>query len=301
MITQATTPKEILMWIRNLFDSRGPDSSRRPARRGTARRRPAPRRLEVEALDPRIVPASLMVSDATLVEGNAGTHYAVVKVSLDAPSTRAVIVNYHTADWTAVAGSDYRAVSGTLSFARGETSKSILVPVIGDRLAESDEAFVVRISGARGAKIADCKGVVTILDDDEPRISIYDTSAPEGDSGTTLFTFNVSLSAAYGQAVTVNYATADGTATTADHDYVAASGTLTFAPGETTKTITIAVVGDINLELDETFFVNLGGASTNALIIAGHGIGNIHDDDLPSMPGDPGTGCTPDNPYYPNC
>ena len=283
------------MLLRNLFDSREPGISSPPARRNTARRRPAPRRLEIEALDPRIVPASLMVSDATLIEGNAGTHYAVVRVSLDVPSARAVTVNYHTADRTAVAGSDYRAVSGKLSFARGETSKSILVPVIGDRLAEPDEAFVVKISGARGAKIADCKGVVTILDD-EPRISIYDVSAMEGDSGTTLFTFTVSLSASYDQAVTVNYATVDGTATAPDHDYVAASGTLRFAPGETTKTITIQVIGDTIDVLDETFFVNLGGASTNALIVNGHGIGNIHDDDLPSQPGDPNPD-PGDNPY----
>ena len=289
------------MWLCNLFDSRVPDASRPPARRGASRRRPAPRRLAVEALDRRIVPASLMVSDATLVEGNAGTHYAVVRVSLDVPSSHAVTVNYHTANRTAVAGSDYRAVSGTLSFARGETSKSILVPVIGDRLAEPDETFVVKLCGAKGAKINDRTGVVTILDDDEPRISIQNASAPEGNSGTTIFTFNVSLSTAYDQAVTVNYATADGTATVADHDYVAASGTLTFAPGETTKTITIEVVGDTTPELDETFFVNLGGASTNALIIHGQGLGTIGDDDLPTQPGDPGDGCTPDNPYYPNC
>ena len=284
------------MWLRNLFDSREPGISSPPARRNTARRRPAPRRLEVEALDPRIVPSSLMVSDATLIEGNAGTHYAVVRVSLDVPSARAVTVYYHTADRTAVAGSDYQAVSGKLSFAKGETSKSILVPVFGDRLAESDQTFVVKISGARGAKIADCKGFVTIVDDDEPRISIYDVSAMEGDSGTTPFTFNVSLSVAHDQAVTVNYATADDTATAADHDYVAASGTLRFAPGEATKTITIRVIGDTTDVLDETFFVNLSGASTNALIVNGHGIGNIHDDDLPSQPGDPNPD-PGDNPY----
>jgi hypothetical protein len=172
------------MSIRDLFDSREPGVPSPPPRRNTARRRPAPRRLEVEALDRRIVPASLMVSDATLVEGNAGTHYAVVRVSLDVPSAHAVTVNYNTANRTAVAGSDYQAVSVRLSFARGETSKFVLVPVIGDRLAEPDEAFVVKLGGANGAKIADCTGVVTILDD-EPRISISDVSTPEGNSATT--------------------------------------------------------------------------------------------------------------------
>ena len=81
------------MWLCNLVDSREPGISSPPARRNTARRRPAPRRLEIEALDPRIVPASLMVSDLTLIEGNAGTHYAVVRVSLNVPSAHAVTVN----------------------------------------------------------------------------------------------------------------------------------------------------------------------------------------------------------------
>ena len=157
------------------------------------------------------MPASLSVSDVTLIEGNAGTQNAVVTVSLSAPSTKTVTVNYSTANGTASAGSDYQAVSGKLTFAPGQTSKSILVPVIGDRLGEPNETFFVNLSGAKNATIADGQGVVTIVDD-EPRISINDVSATEGNSGTTPFTFTVSLSAAHDEPVTVNYATADGTA-----------------------------------------------------------------------------------------
>ena len=76
--------------------------------------------------------------------------------------------------------------------------------------------------------------------------------------------------------VTVNFATADGTAA-AGEDYVAASGTLTFAPGETTKTITVVVKGDKQKEADETFSVNLFGAF-GALILDGQGLGSILDD-----------------------
>ena len=79
-------------------------------------------------------------------------------------------------------------------------------------------------------------------------------------------TFTVTLSAAYDQAVTVNYATHDGTATVADNDYVATSGTLTFAPGQTTKTFTVTIKGDKKKEADESFYVLLSGASSNALI-----------------------------------
>ena len=78
--------------------SRPPD---RQARRGAPRRRPPACRLSIEPLDARIVPASLAVSDATIIEGNAGTRYAAVVVSLDAPSNRTVTVNYGTANGTA--------------------------------------------------------------------------------------------------------------------------------------------------------------------------------------------------------
>jgi len=113
--------------------------------------------------------------------------------------------------------------------------------------------------------------------DDEPRISVNDVTKAEGKSGTTSFTFTVTLSSVYDAAVTVNFATADGTAN-AGNDYTSASGTLTFAPGETTKTITILVKGDNKKEANETFFVNLSGAS-NALIADGQGLGTILNDD----------------------
>ena len=84
-------------------------------------------------------------------------------------------------------------------------------------------------------------------------------------SKTTLFTFTVTLSAAYDQAVTMSYRTVNGTATTGDNDYVAKTGTLTFAPGETTKTITIEVKGDSKKEANETFYLDLFGTSSNSL------------------------------------
>jgi hypothetical protein len=107
-------------------------------------------------------------------------------------------------------------------------------------------------------------------------------SKSEGNSNgkniTTTFTFTVSLSAAYDQAVTVNYSTANGTAT-AGSDYQAKSGSVTFAPGETIKTITIVVNGDRSKEANETFFVDLFGPSSNAFINTSRGIGTIFNDD----------------------
>ena len=114
--------------------------------------------------------------------------------------------------------------------------------------------------------------------DDEPRLSIGDAVATEGNSGTTLLTFTVTLSAAQGEAVTVDYATVDGTAI-AGEDYLAAFGTLTFAPGETTMSFTVEVLADATGELDETLFVNLSGASSYAFVADGQGRGTVLDDD----------------------
>src|SRR5262249_52273515 len=155
--------------------------------------------------------------------------------------------------------------SGDVTVAAGQTSQTFTVAVLGDRLPESTENFFVNLSGASSnSLIADAQGVGTILDN-EPRISINNVSKQEGNKGTTLFVFTVSLPAAYDEAITVKFATADGTATVADHDYQAQSGTLTFAPGKTTLTISIVVYGDKKVEGNETFFVNLSSPSSNAL------------------------------------
>ncbi|AGA28247.1 Calx-beta domain-containing protein [Singulisphaera acidiphila] len=267
------------MWFRDHFSSLGHGCM--PARHTTKARTPRQSRaclLDCEAFEDRIAPASLSVSDAVILEGNTGTQNAVVVVRLSAPSSTTVTVNYSTANGSAVAGSDYAATSGTLTFAPGQTSKSILVPVKGDRLAEQDETFSISLRGAKNATIRDGQGIVSILDN-EPRFSIGTAVVEEGNAGTTLMTFTVMMAAPYDQEATVNFATQDYTATTADGDYVATAGTLRFAPGEMTKTITVVVNGDLRAEGDERFLVNLSGASANAQIVVAQANGYIADDD----------------------
>jgi hypothetical protein len=219
------------------------------------------------------------IAGATVTEGNSGTKLMTFTVTLSAASDVPVSVNVATADGSAtVIGNDYQAKSGTVTFAPGATSQTFTVSVNADRLGEGDEYFVASLSGATNSQIGSgtAYGYIT---DDEPRISIANASVIEGNSGTRVMTFTVKLSAAYDQTVSVNFATQNGSATVTDGDYVAKSGSLSFAPGETTKTFTVTIKGDKKKEADEYFYVILSGASTNAWISSGTAFGNIFNDD----------------------
>jgi hypothetical protein len=222
---------------------------------------------------------SLRIGDVAVKEGNTGTGAATFTVTLSAASAQPITIAYATGNGTATAGSDYQAASGTLTFVPGQTSKTISVPVNGDRTAEPNETFLVNLASPTNATIADGQGSGAIIDD-EPRITIGDVTRAEGKKNqTTQFTFTVTLSAAYDQPVTMSFRTADGTAKTSDSGYAAKSGTLTFAPGETTKMITIEVKGDNKKEANETFYLDLFGNGGNSLFNKNRGIGTILDDD----------------------
>jgi aryl-phospho-beta-D-glucosidase BglC (GH1 family) len=229
----------------------------------------------------------LTIADTSVTEGNSGTTSLTFTVKLSAASTKAVTVAYATADQTATAGSDYQATSGTLTFAPGETQKTLSVLVIGDTTYEPDETLLLNLTNPSGATLGRGQAVGKIINDDTapvvPLFSINDVTVTEGNSGTVDAIFTVTLSQATTTTVSVNYSTADASAT-AGSDYQAASGTLTFSPGQTSKTITIKVIGDTVHESNETFLVNLAGAVNGTLGTAvGHG--TIIDDD-PAAPGE---------------
>jgi hypothetical protein len=219
-------------------------------------------RLSVEPLDDRCVPATLSVGDAVVTEGVSGVQNAAVTVTLSQPLKKPVSVNYGTANGTATAGGDYTYVGGQLTFAKGETAKTILVPIVGDTVGEYDEFFYVRLfAPTKGVRIADGEATVAITDS-LPKLSI--TEFAGGYEGDTL-TFTVTLSTAFATPFTVNFTTADGDAV-AGEDYVATSGTLTFLPGETVKTITVQTLADPALEYDESFFVRLSNPSAQVFM-----------------------------------
>jgi Calx-beta domain/FG-GAP-like repeat len=224
-------------------------------------------------------PPSVRIRDSAVNEFNTDVIFASFTVTLSHTSTTDVTVQYATADLSATAGSDYTASSGTVTIPAGQTYATVTIPVKDDRLGEPTETFAVNLSAPTNATIGDGQGVITIFDN-EPRIMIDDVSKAEGRKNrSTFFTFTVTLVSAYDQPVTVSLRTVDGTATTAAGDYVAKSGTLTFAPGETTKTVTIEVKGDNRRESNETFYLDLFGNSANSLLLDGRGVGTIVNDD----------------------
>ena len=227
---------------------------------------------------------TLTAGNANLVnEGNAGASAMTFPVSLSSPSARPVSVGYAfgAGSPAATSGLDFTVTpdSGTVTFAPGEQHKQLTVQVLGDGADEVDEQVALTLANAVNATIADASGAGTIRDDDGPGIAINNVSKNEGWQPGNLYTFNVTLSAPSPQPVSVHYATAHGS--TIFNDLVPQSGTLTFLPGQTVRTVSVPVTGDLFVEGHETFFVNLG-SPTNATIADGQGAGTIFNDDATS-------------------
>ncbi len=226
---------------------------------------------------------ALSINDVSIAEGNAGTTSFTFTVSLSAPAgAGGVTFDIATADGTASSASDYAAQSlTTQSIAAGNTSYTFTVLVNSDATPEPNETFFVNVTNVSGATLADGQGVGTIQNDDGgAMLSINDVTQNEGNSGTTNFTFTVTLSepAPVG-GVTFDIATANGTAT-AGSDYLAKALTgRTIAEGATTYTFDVVVNGDTTSEPNETFFVNVTNV-TGGFIGDGQGLGTIVTDDV---------------------
>jgi len=241
--------------------------------------------------DPGTAPA-LSIADASAVEGNAGTSPLTLTVTLAPASAQVIIVQFATSDGTATAGQDYVATSGVLTFQAGETTKQIPVPIVGETTPESNETFAVTLANpAGGATLGRAVATVTIQDDDGPAsLSVDDVVVAEGNAGPVTATFSVVLSRPLTAVVTVQFATANGTAT-ASRDYQPSNGTLTFQPGETGKSVPVTVIGDTTHEPNETYTFTLSNP-TGAVLGRAVATGLITDDD-PQPPPAPTTACSP--------
>lgn len=223
---------------------------------------------------------TLVVKNVRVTEVDTGTTTAVTRVVLSEPAKRRVRVQYTTVNRLAKAGVDYVAQSGSVVIPRGRRVARISLTVLGDRLDERNEAFGVRIFRPVGATIADRLGLVRIVDDDPlPRILVGDIAVDEGDSGATVARFPLRLSEVSGRVVRVSYAITAGTATDGT-DFVVAepTGVVEFPAGTTTRSVGLAVLGDLLDENDETVNLTLS-APVNATVPDSTAVATIRDDD----------------------
>ena len=171
----------------------------------------------------------ISISDAQAVEGQPLSF----EITLSNPSSTPVTVTYTTQTGTA-GSADYTEVTNSVTFAAGETSKTITVDSSDDIIFEGNENFTVELSDASGGVIADGTGIGTIIDNDNaPEVSISDAQAVEGQP----LSFEITLSNPSSTPLTVTYTTQTGTAGSAD--YTEVTNSVTFAAGETSKTITV--------------------------------------------------------------
>ena len=231
----------------------------------------------------RVAPTA-SISDATGVEGEVLRFEVTLSRSSDTPVTVRYETAGGTAGGTALEGTDYDAASGTLTFGPGATRRTIEVPTRQDIIDEPNETFTVTLRSPSGATLRDAGAVGTIIDDDAPdpvgpALTVSDATGVEGE----VLRFEVTLSRSSDTPVTVRYETATGTALEGT-DYDAASGTLTFGPGATRRTIEVPTRQDIVDEPNETFTVTLRSPSGATLRDAG-AVGTIIDDDAPDPVG----------------
>ena len=229
----------------------------------------------------------LAIYDASMLEGSSGSFSLLTfNVGLDFPATCDVHFTATPGGGTATASQDYwfAFVYGVIP--KGSSLGLVSVQVYGDLVDEGDETFEVSLSNVTCATVADGTATGTITDDDAPSgptLSIGDVSIAEGNSGTQLATFTVTLSAAQSGPVNFDLATANGTAT-AGSDYVAkASSGLSIAAGTNSKTFTVIINGDTTQEPNEAFFVNLINP-IGATIADGQAVGTITNDDAAATP-----------------
>jgi Ca2+-binding RTX toxin-like protein len=238
-------------------------------------------------------PSLALSGPASVSEGNTGGTALIYTVTRSGDTSGS-----STASWALTGRGSNPAdaldfvgglASGSVTFAAGETSKTISITIAGDVAVESDEGFTLALSSpSAGTTISSGAVLGTIINDDVPvtpaSLSLTGgISLAEGNAGTTSYTYTVNRGGDVSIASSASWAVAGSTANPADAgDFggTLPNGTVTFAPGEVTKTITIQVVGDGTVEGDEGFTLTLSSPSVGTVIAAGTASGTIRNDDV---------------------
>ena len=203
-------------------------------------------------------------SGAVSVNEDAGT--VTIPVTLSTASGSSTTVHYATSNGTAHSGSDYTVKSGTMTIPAGSTTGTISIDILNDDLYDDgDESFTVTLSNPTGATLnADAAATVTIIDDEAVPTLGFNTTAVSQSEGVSALELSVSLSGLCDAALTVDYATFNGTAK-AGYDFMASSGTLSIPAGDDSATLIIVIDDDDTYEGNETFKVQLTNASSGVI------------------------------------
>ncbi len=265
---------------------------------------PSGRVITATATDPNGNTSEFSAADSTGASGSVQFNVSSIAVIEDigsltvtvvrsGGSTGSLTVDYATTDGTAIAGQDYTAASGTLTFNGGETSKTIQIPIADDSTTEPDETFTVTLRNPSTLESLGSPSTMTVTIQDRtttPLLTISSPSVVEGSTGsTTDMVFTLNLSAATGRTVTGSFATANVSAFGGAQcnnndgvDYLSKSSVFSFQPGATTFKIPVTICGDTNAEANETFRIFLSNV-VGAGIIFNQGVGFIVDDDVLGM------------------
>ena len=213
-------------------------------------------------------PAGVLQLDSASYTASESDSAVTVAVTRSGGSYGEITANYATSNNTAIAGSDYQAVTGSVVFADGVTSQSIDISLVNDQAYEGDETFGISLTGASGVLGSVTNAQITIQDNDPiPPAGVLQFSGASyavNEDGTSVVLTVLRTNGSYGD-ISVDYTTADDTATDG-FDYQATIGTLLFADGETTQTITVPIDDDLDYEGDERFTVTLSNAQGNATL-----------------------------------
>jgi hypothetical protein len=226
--------------------------------------------------------AVLSIGDASIAEGNAGTKLLTFTMTLSAPVENVVSFRASTANGTAAAGSDYVARSNVaLSIPAGQVARTFNITLNGDTTIEKTETLFVNLDTVVGAQAGDLQGLGYVINDDGPLLTINDVSVGEGNSGTRVMTFTVSLSQVAPGPVSYTFLTATGGTATAGVDYVATTQSGQVIPqGQLSKTHSVVINADATLEPNESLLANVRNP-VGASVWDGQGVGYILDDDGP--------------------
>jgi hypothetical protein len=216
----------------------------------------------LSAFAPLALAQNIAIGNATVIEGDTGTQTISFPVTITPSPGSPITLTVNTANGSATAGNDYVGITGgSVTIPAGAGSFGIEVTILNDLIVEPSETFTVAIGNPSAGSVVTAQALGTITDNDSAVLNLAPASQPEGNAGNSAMNFTATLSRPVEGAVTASFATTDVTAQVSDADYLAANGTLSFASGVTSQSITVQVVGDSKVELDERFALALSNLS----------------------------------------